>query len=82
VSVSMLSAAIPSLASRSTVNPVPVTSLSRADVMLYEVAEGLVKGCGWHGMQGSGVQVPSAPPPRNRRSTAMSRPASARLLLP
>jgi hypothetical protein len=32
--------------------------------------------------KGSGVQIPSAPPPHNRRSTVVSRPASARRLLP
>jgi len=45
--VSRLSAAIPHAASRRTTAPRASASLSRTDV-----TEGVVKGCGWHGMQG------------------------------
>ena len=50
--VSKLSAAPPHVALRRTMATCPATSLSTADVVRRRAAEGLVKGCGWHGMQG------------------------------
>jgi hypothetical protein len=77
--VSRLSAAIPHVAFRRTTAPCPATSSSRCDVVPGEAAEGCVKGCGWHGMQGgSGVQIPSAPPQVSGLS-AVDRPRIARL---
>jgi hypothetical protein len=59
--VSRLSATIPRAASRRTTTPSPTSCLSRADVVPSKASEGLVKGCGWHGMQ-------EVRPPRLRAS--------------
>jgi hypothetical protein len=48
----------PCVAMRHTTSRCPAASLNRADVVPGEAAEGLVTWCGWHGMQGSGVQIP------------------------
>jgi hypothetical protein len=42
---------IPHAASRPTTAQCSAPSSSRADVVSSEAAEGLVKGCGWHGME-------------------------------
>jgi hypothetical protein len=75
-----LSAAIPHVASRRTTAPCPVASLSRADVVPSEAAEGCVSWCGWHGMQGVRGSNPlsSTPgqrpsPPSTARESAPSR---------
>jgi hypothetical protein len=52
VCVSRLSVAIPHVALRHITAPRASTSLSRTDVVSGEAAKGVVKGCGWHGMQG------------------------------
>src|SRR5688572_9381969 len=56
--VSRLSATIPRASSRRIAAPRAVTLVSRTDAVVGKAAEGLVKGCGRHGMQGSGVQSP------------------------
>jgi len=62
LAVSRLSATIPRAASRPTTAPRPAPSPSRADVMPSEAAQGLMKGCGWHGMRGvSGEDRPCLP---------------------
>jgi hypothetical protein len=53
LAVSRLSAAIPHAASHSITAPCIAASLSWADVVRGRAAEGCVKWCGWHGMQGS-----------------------------
>jgi hypothetical protein len=42
----------PHLASRHTTPPYSATPMSGADAVRSKAAEGLVRGCGWHGMQG------------------------------
>jgi hypothetical protein len=49
---------MPRAALRRTTAPCPGTSLSRTDVVPDKAAEGFVKGCGWHGMQGGLGPVP------------------------
>ena len=77
--VSNLSAAIPRAVSRRTTAPCPATLLRRTDVVLSEAAEGFVKGCGWHGMQGVRGSNPLSSTPGQRPSlpsTARESPAS------
>jgi hypothetical protein len=50
--VSRLSATIPHPTSSRTTAPCLATTPSRADAVRSRAAEGLVKWCGWHGMQG------------------------------
>jgi hypothetical protein len=66
--VSRLSAAIPHVASRRTTAPCPATALSRAEAVPSMAAEGRVKGCGWHGMQGVRGSNPLSSTPGQRPS--------------
>ena len=66
--VSSLSAAIPCAASRRTAVPGSVTLLSRADVVPYEAATDLAKGCAWPDTEGVTGSNPVAPTTRKRRS--------------
>ena len=50
--VSRLSAAFPHAASRRSTAPRLAPSFTRANAVPSRAAEGLVNGCGWHGMQG------------------------------
>jgi hypothetical protein len=78
-SVSRLSAAIPHAASRRITALRPASCLSRAEVVLSKAAEGRVKGCGWHGMQGVRGSNPLSSTPGQRPSlpsTAGESPAS------
>jgi hypothetical protein len=68
--VSKLSAAMPHAASRRTTAPCPASSLNRADAVQGEVEEGVVKWCGWHGMQGVRGSNPLSSTPGQRPSTA------------
>lgn len=60
--VSRLSAVIPHAASRRTTAPCPAAFLSRSDVVPFEAAEGLVRRCGWHDMQGVSCPAVCAAP--------------------
>ena len=66
--VSSLSAAIPCAASRRTAAPGSVTLLSRADVVPYEAATDLAKGCAWPDTEGVTGSNPVAPTTPKRRS--------------
>lgn len=78
--VSRLSATIPRVASRRTTALRPGLFLSRADVVPSRAAEGVVRGCGWHGMHAvptvaltiahSVSRLPKPPPPRPGISAA------------
>jgi hypothetical protein len=64
--VSRLSATIQQVALRRTTAPCPAVSLSRVGAMPGMAAEGVVMWCGWYGMQGVRVQIPSALPGTTR----------------
>jgi hypothetical protein len=77
-SVSRLSAAIPHAASRGTAKPCPGTSMSRTDAVASKAAEGRVKWCGWHGMQGVRGSNPLSSTPGQRPSPPSTAPESRR----